>query len=206
MIIPAILEQDWSEIERKLKLCREFASAIHIDFIDGKFAPTTTFMDFEKFKPYSEYFLLEAHLMVEEPVNYLASLYRAGFKRFLGHIEKMPDQVDFIAKGEQLGAVGLALDLETPISAIKVSLNDLDQILLMSVKAGASGQKFDPGVLEKIKKLSDQSFSNIEVDGGINNETLGSARNNGANIFCVNSYLFSSSDLEDRYRKLQAFL
>src|SRR5690349_14801527 len=143
MIIPAILEKEWSDIEPKLEACREFANAIHVDFIDGKFAASTTFMDFEKFVPYSNYFLLEAHLMVENPVNYLASLSRAGFKRFLGHVEKMPDQVDFVAKGEQLGAVGLALDLQTPVSAISVSLNDLDQILLMGVKAGASGQQFD---------------------------------------------------------------
>ena len=206
MIIPAILEKDWSEIERKLEICREFANTIHIDFIDGKFAPPTTFMDFEKFKPCSEYFLLEAHLMVEEPVNDLASFSRAGFKRFLGHVEKMSDQIDFSAKGEQLGAVGLALDLQSSIDAIKVSLNDLDQILLMSVKAGASGQKFDESVLIKVKELVDKSFENIEIDGGINNETLGISKRNGANIFCVNSYLFSSPSVEDQYRKLQAFI
>lgn len=204
MIIPAILGKDWSAIEKKLKTCREFANTIHIDFIDGKFVPTTTFMDFSKFTPYSNYFLLEAHLMVEEPVNYLASLSRAGFKRFLGHVEKMSDQVDFVAKGEELGAVGLCLDLQTAVSEIKVPLEDLDQILLMSVKAGASGQSFDPSVIEKVKSLNSQSFENIEMDGGINNETLPAAKQAGASIFAVTSYLFGNSNPEDQFHKLQA--
>jgi len=204
VIIPAILEKDWDPIQKKLEVCREFANTIHVDFIDGKFAPTTTFMDFSKFAPYSNYFLLEAHLMVEEPVNYLASLSRVGFKRFLGHVEKMSDQVDFVAKGEELGAVGLCLDLATPVEAIKVSLDDLDQILLMSVKAGASGQTFDPSIIEKIKSLNSQSFENIEMDGGINNETLPAAKQEGASIFAITSYLFGSPNPQDQFHKLQA--
>lgn len=189
-IIPAILEKNWEEIEKKLEICREFTKTVHIDFIDGKFVENTTFLEFEPFKKYSEYFFLEAHLMVEEPASYLDKLFSAGFKRFLGHVEKMSDQVEFIAKGEQLGAVGLALDIETPVSDIKVSLEDLDQILLMSIVAGASGRPFDNRVLPKIEKLKEFGFDNIELDGGINNETLPLAKNAGANLFCVTSYLF----------------
>src|SRR3989344_9689598 len=140
MIIPAILEKDWKEIEKKLEICREFANSVHIDFIDGKFADNMSFLDPQPFKKYSEYFTLEAHLMVEDPVKYLDNLSNAGFKKFTAHVEKMSNQVEFVAKGEQLGSVGLALDLNTPVSEIKVPLDDLDQILLMSVSAGASGQ------------------------------------------------------------------
>jgi ribulose-phosphate 3-epimerase len=203
MIIPAILEKDWEEIEKKLEICREFATHVHIDFIDGKFADNISFMDFEPFKKYSEYYSLEAHLMVDEPVNYLDKLVSAGFKTFLGHVEKMSDQIEFVAKGEELGEVGLAIDIDSSIDKISVSLDDLDRILLMSVKAGKSGQTFNPHIEGKIKKLRSKYLGNIEVDGGINAETFLTAKNAGATAFCVTSYLFRENPSEN-FRKLEA--
>lgn len=203
MIIPAILEKNWEEIEKKLIVCQEFANTVHIDFIDGKFAPNTTFLDFEPFKNYSNYFTLEAHLMTEEPINYLDRLFNAGFKRFIGQVEKMADQITFVAKGESLGAVGLALDLSTPISEIKVSLDDLDQILLMSVPAGESGQIFNSSIIEKITTLHSKYLGNIEIDGGINNQTLLFAKNVGVSMFCVTSFLFRDNP-EEQFRILES--
>lgn len=205
MIIPAILEKDWESIEKKLEICREFARTIHIDFIDGKFNPNGSFLEFEPFKKYSDYFELEAHLMVEEPVNYLSRLSSVGFKRFVGHVEKMSDQIEFVASGELLGAVGLALDLQTPFDAIKVSLDDLDQILLMSVNAGKSGQTFDNSIIEKIKSLRSKYLGNIEIDGGINDQTLSFAKTAGANTFCVTSFLFKE-DPKEQFRLLESLV
>lgn len=190
MIIPTILEKTWEEVDVKFRIYKKFAKAVHVDFIDGKFVDNTTFLEFESFKKYSDYFFLEAHLMVEEPINYLEGLSKAGFRRFLGHVEKMSDQAEFVAKGEALGAVGLALDIETPVSAIKVPYEDLDQVLLMSIVAGASGRPFDQRVLPKIRSLKDQGFLNIQIDGGVSDQTLPILKNAGANIFCVNSFLF----------------
>ncbi|MDO8599970.1 MAG: hypothetical protein Q7R44_00980, partial [bacterium] len=150
MIIPTILEKTWEDVEAKFKIYEKFAKGVHVDFIDGKFEKNLTFLDPAPFSKYSSYFELEAHLMVEEPINYLEGLSKAGFKRFLGHVEKMSDQVEFVAKGKSLGIVGLALDITTPVSAIKVPNEDLDQILLMSIVAGASGRPFDQRVLPKI--------------------------------------------------------
>lgn len=203
MIVPAILETNWEEIQTKLELCREFAKVIHVDFIDGKFSESKTFLEIEPFKDYSDYFTLEAHLMVEEPINYLDNLSKGGFKKFVGQVEKMSDQVEFIAKGESLGAIGLALDLKTPISEIKINLNDLDQILLMSVMAGKSGQIFDNSVIEKIKELRNLFFGDIEIDGGINAETLTISKQAGAKMFCVNSFLFKENP-EEQFRLLQS--
>jgi ribulose-phosphate 3-epimerase len=202
MIIPAILEKDWVELQKKLEICREFASSIHVDFIDGKFVDNTSYLEFENFKKYSEYFNFEAHLMVEEPIEYLEKLSNAGFKTFLGHIEKMHDQVEFVAKAEALGEVGLALDLHTSLDDIKVSLDDLDRILLMSVVAGKSGQEFDESVLEKIKSLRSKYLGNIEIDGGVNDKTLPPAKAAGVNSFCVTSYLFKENPVEN-FRKLE---
>jgi len=205
MIIPAILEKDWEEIEKKLETCREFAKTVHIDFIDGKFVDDASFQNLEPFKKYSEYFNLEAHLMVEEPINYLEKLSNAGFKRFIGHVEKMSDQVSFVAKGERLGAIGLALDVNTSLDSIEINLDDLDMVLLMSVVAGKSGQEFDPRVLEKIKTLRSGYLGKIEIDGGINDVTLSEAKDAGADDFCVTSFLFTD-DPKHRFRTLENLL
>lgn len=203
MIIPTILEKSWEEIEAKFKIYEKFAKSVHIDFIDGKFEENTTFLDPSPFSKYSEYFDLEAHLMVEEPIDYIDNLSKAGFKTFLGHIEKMSDQVEFVAKGEALGAVGLALDIDTEVSDIKVSYEDLDRILLMGIHAGASGRPFDERVYGKIKEVSDSNFTKIQIDGGVNDETLPKLRENGASMFCVNSFLFKG-DPKEQFSKLSS--
>lgn len=205
MIIPTILEKSWEEIEAKFEIYKNFASVVHVDFIDGKFAPEKTFLDPQPFSKYSKYFKLEAHLMVDEPAFYLEKLSQAGFKTFLGHVERMNDQVQFVTRGQELGAVGLALDIETSIEEIKVSLEDLDQILLMGIIAGASGRPFDQRVIPKIKSLSDKDLINIEIDGGMNDQTLPLVKNAGASMFCVNSFLFKG-DPEKQFRLLQSIL
>lgn len=205
MIIPTILEKSWEEIEKKFEIYKGFTKSVHIDFLDGKFEENTTFLDPEPFSKYSNYFDLEAHLMVEEPIKYIENLSKAGFKTFLGHIEKMSDQVEFVSRGQELGGVGLALDIETPITDIKVSYEDLDRILLMGIHAGASGRPFDEKVFEKIGVLKNSNFTNIEIDGGVSEVTLPKLKGKGANMFCVNSFLFKD-DPRKQFELLQSQL
>lgn len=205
-IIPGILEKDWVEIERKIDLVKPFAKAIHIDIIDGRFSPNTTFLDPKPFSKFSREVLLEAHLMVEEPINYLKPFADAGFKRFLGHIEMMSDQVEFVAQGQILGEVGLAVDGPTSLQSVKVPLDDLDCVLIMAIKAGEAGQKFIPKHLKKIediRKMPNGEFAQIEVDGGINDKTVVEAKSFGANRFVANSFLFNSKDPKAQYRLLE---
>lgn len=191
-IIPGILENSWQEIEKKLELVKPFAKTVHIDLIDGKFAPQKTFLEPEPFKKYSNDFLLELHLMVDEPIDYLKPFANAGFTRFVGHIEKMKDPIEFIAQGQLLGEVGLAIDGPTPIDRLDdLNLEDLDEIIIMTIKAGSAGQQFQSELLEKVRELRRVApFLPIEVDGGINNETILQAIESGANRFIANSYLF----------------
>jgi len=191
-VIPGILEKEWTVIEGKIKNYSTFVNKIHVDFIDGKFAPNTTFMDFAKFLPYSRNLFLEAHLMVEEPINYLKPLSDAGFKRFVGHVEKMSDQIEFVVKAQEFGEVGLALDFKTPADEIKVSLEDLDTVLIMGVNAGSSGQPFLTDCLPKINQIRTKSLVNIEVDGGINDGNIAQIASAGANIFISTSYIFQN--------------
>jgi len=204
-VIPGILEKDWPAIEMKIQQVLPFAKAIHIDVIDGKFAPNTTFLDPAPFKKYTYDIPFELHMMVEEPINFLDSWADAGFRRFIGHIEKMSDQVEFVAKAQLLGEVGLGVNQDSELDSVEVPLNDLDVLLFMTVKAGASGQEFEEKNLDKIKKAREKSFVPIEVDGGINDQTLLRAKESGADRFVATSFIFKETP-QEQYKILQETL
>lgn len=202
-IIPGILEKDWVEIDKKIEKILPFSKTIHIDLIDGKFAENSTFIDPKPFSKYAKDVYLELHMMVEEPINYLKPWADAGFKRFIGHVEKMSDQIEFVAQAQILGEVGLAVDESTPLDAIKVSFDDLDVLFFMTVKAGASGQTFEEECLEKVRKAREKTNIPIEVDGGVNDKTIIQAKDAGVSRFVVTSFIFQSQDPEVQYKKLQ---
>jgi ribulose-phosphate 3-epimerase len=201
-ILPGILEKEWGEIEKRFEAYRGIAAGVHVDLIDGKFAANTTFLDPVPFKKYSQDFLLELHMMVEDPIQYLKPFADAGFARFVGQIEKMPDQVAFVAQGQLLGEVGLGIDADTPVDAIKVPLDDLDSILVMAVKAGFSGQGFLERSLEKVQELSLKTIIPIEVDGGVNDKIIGMGCRAGAERFVATSFLFSAGTPAEQYKIL----
>ncbi|RJQ38402.1 hypothetical protein C4559_01250 [Candidatus Microgenomates bacterium] len=203
-IIPGILEKDWAEIERKINLVLPFAKTIHIDIIDGKFAPNTTFLDPAPFKKYANDVFLELHMMVENPIQYLKPWADAGFRRFIGHIEKMPDQVEFVAQGQLLGEVGLALDGPTSLDQMKVPLDDLDNIFFYtSERVGFSGPPFLPEKLSKLREIRGKNLTiPIEVDGGINEKTIVLTKNAGANRFAATSAIYKGGNPREQYKKL----
>lgn len=207
-ILPGILEKDWSEIERKLETVRPFAKSIHVDIIDGKFAPNTTFLDPKPFAKYAKDFFLELHMMVDDPLVYLEPFAAAGFQRFLGHIEEMPDQAAFVAKAQHYGEVGLVLDGPTPLDAINVPLADLDTLLIFTAeKAGFSGQPFQEDRLEKIKQLHEElPFLPLEVDGGTSQQTITQSAKAGATRFVATSALFTSGNSEEAYHALSSLV
>jgi ribulose-phosphate 3-epimerase len=203
-ILPGILEKEWEPIERKLKLVKPFAKAVHIDLIDGKFAPNTTLLDPTPFKQYADTFFLELHMMVEEPISYLDKWADAGFRRFIGHVEHMSDQGEFVAKGENLGEVGLAVDAKTPLDAITVPYYDLDAILVMTVNAGFSGQSFLPECLNKVRQIKQRDFTEIiQIDGGVTDIVIPDAKKAGVSRFVATSFLFKSDHPLKQYERLQ---
>jgi len=204
-IIPGILEKEWSEIEKKLEIVKSFAKTVHIDFIDGKFDPNTTFLNPSPFSKYAQDLFLEAHLMVDDPILYLEPLAKAGFRRFIGHIEKMPDQAEFVAKAEVLGEVGLAIDSPTDLSELKVPYDDLDCVMIMMIKAGQSGQEFNPEYLKKVEAIRNvESLLPIEIDGGVNDKTILLAKNAGVNRFISTSFIFNAQSPKEQYNLLQS--
>jgi len=206
-VIPGILEKDWSEIERKINIAKQFSKVIHIDIIDGKFVPNTTFLDPSPFAKFKGEVFFELHMMVENPLRYLKPFADAGFKRFIGHVEsfKRPqEQVEFVAKTQELGEVGLAIDGPTDLSAIKVLYSDLDCVLIMTIKAGESGQLFGTEYLKKVEMLKRAHHDmKIEVDGGINDQTIIEAKNAGATRFVANSFIFKAQNPQEQYNLLK---
>ena len=129
-IIPGILEKDWSAVESKLEQIKTFTNTAHIDIIDGKFVNNRTFFDPEPFGKYAAELFLELHMMVVDPVELVESWAAAGFRRFLGHVEHMSSQKEFVEEAKKYGEAGLALDGPTHISQIKVPFEQLDSILV----------------------------------------------------------------------------
>lgn len=204
-IAVGILEKDWSEIEKKLEQAKGFAKTIHVDLIDGTFAPNNTFMDPKPFEKYAKDFDLELHMMVENPIQYLKPFGEAGFKRFYGHVEKMPNITDFIAEGQLYGEVGLALDGPTNLTALQdINFDDLDCVLIYTCeRVGFAGAQFDEVKLQKVKELHAKSMIPIEVDGGMKDTTILFAKNAGAVRFVATSFIWNSEDPKAAYEKLQ---
>jgi ribulose-phosphate 3-epimerase len=203
-ILPGILEHSWEAIEQKLLLSQSFASSVHIDIIDGEFVNNITFLDPAPFTPFSKKLTLELHMMVKNPIQYLQPFANAGFTRFLGHIEMMEDQREFIREAKQYGEAGLAIDGPTPLEKITVPFDSVDSFLIYtSERVGFSGPEFVPERLQKIRDLHTKTPALIEVDGGINANTLPLAREAGASRFAVTSFLFAHSDPQSQYIQLQ---
>lgn len=204
-IIPGILEQEWGKIEEKIDIISSFGNckSVHIDILDGVFAPNKTWLDPSPFQKFAKNFTLEAHMMVDNPIQYIEPFAQAGFTRFIGQVEKMPDQVAFVAKAEHYGEVGLAVDSPTPIDAIIVNLEDLDFVFVMTVKAGFSHQSFLPDMLKKVEAVRKKDeWIPIEVDGGINDKTIIKAQKAGSNRFVSTGHLFGSNNPQDQYEHL----
>lgn len=191
-IIPDVLEVDVSDIAQKVELVKESFERFHVDIIDGLFVDNLTVslgdlkgIDFGELK-------LDLHLMVDDPVAWVEECVELKPGRVIGQIERMGSQREFVdwVKGYEVG-VGLAVDLYTPVSSIEMEvLSDVDVVLLMSVKAGNSGQKFEKTVIKKIEKLREGYDGLIMVDGGMNDKTYEKVIEAGADEVAMNSYLW----------------
>ncbi|MCJ7827757.1 hypothetical protein MUP65_01255, partial [Patescibacteria group bacterium] len=144
---------------------------------------------------------LDVHLMVRDPREYLKRYQSLRVKRVVAQIEPMIEggQLEYCYQASRAGLIpGLAVDLPTPVSKLEqLALEKTQLVLLLGVKAGLSGQKFDPIVLEKVKRLAALKKEKslpflIGMDGGINPSLVSSLVKAGVDELCVTSYLFGS--------------
>lgn len=207
-IIPAILTLDKAELEEKIILLEGITQRVQIDIVDGKFANNKT-IEPDVLGEIDTNLKIDFHLMCKEPSDWIESCIRGMADRIIGQIEMMNDQVEFVGRVQEAGLlVGLAVDIETPISDIDpVILTNLDVVLVMSVKAGFGGQPFDKRALDKIKELDeiriqDSTPFRICVDGGINESNIVEVRRAGADEVAIGEHLFKE-DLSTHIKKLQ---
>ena len=179
------------------------ADLIHLDVMDGHFVPNLT-MGSQLIKSIRRYTKLpfDVHLMLTHPQDYIDVFVDAGADLITVHIEvderpaKLIDQIK--KRGVQ---VGIALCPQTPVSAVEPYLTDIDLVLPMSVKPGFGGQSFEMDTLGKIDHLRERIQTQnidaeIEVDGGINQETAALVGHHGATILVAGTAIFRSDDLQ----------
>lgn len=202
-IIPAILEHEFPEIERKIHLVENLVKWIQIDLADNTLVPNITFLDPTSFKGIKTTVNLELHLMVKNPLKYLDPFAASGFKRFYAHVEGEFVE-EFIEEGLRLGVeVGLAIDGPTPFTAIHKYLDNIDGILVMAIDAGFSGRPFRDDTLEKIKQIRDiDAEIPICVDGAMDDVNSAKVIEAGATRINSNSYIFEEENVEEKIRTL----
>lgn len=214
-VIPAILTNNEDEFGKLANESSEYLGSypnkLHIDVIDGVFAENISILPDLPEKPGEGSVVIargvDIHLMVNEPIEWIAKCSKSfHVERIIGHVEMMSDQEKFVEEVRNVRKVGLAIDLDTPISRIADRLfNKLDLVLVMSVKAGFGGQKFNVSALEKVKHLNhlrkEKGYKyKIGVDGGVTPDNIKLIVEAGADEVCVGRRLFDG-DLAGNIQK-----
>lgn len=203
-IAPSILSADFTRLGEEIKEVEKAgADYIHIDVMDGHFVPNITIgpMVVKAARRITE-MPLDVHLMISDPDRFIDLFAEAGANIITVHAETVNHLHRTIQHIRDRGvSPGISLNPATPLDVLEYVLADIDLVLLMTVNPGFEGQKFIPEVIPKIKKLREKIDRNglnseIEVDGGINSETIGVVSSAGADVFVAGSAIFYSKDYE----------
>lgn len=207
-IAPSILAANFSCLEEEIKLIdKAGCDYIHCDIMDGHFVPNISFgPDIVKnIKSFTKK-IIDVHLMINPVLEYIEKFAVAGADIITFHIEADKDPLSIINKIKEFNIkAGIAIKPGTPASSIEKILKYIDLVLIMTVEPGFGGQKFLNSQLKKIqeiKKLVNKMSLkiDIEVDGGINNETGKNCIKEGANILVAGSYIFNESKNNYKYK------
>ncbi len=207
---PSIYAADFSRLGEQLGALVEVgARAFHFDAGDGRFIPEITVgpVVIASIAPLVHGWgaVLDCHLMVEEPERHFGSVAKAGGDSVTFHVEACADPARAIAEARSLGlGVGLAFSPDTPVEAAAAVAEDADLVLCMSIHPGYSGQAFMPEATSRIAELRAlvPETTRVQVDGGINQDTIGPAREAGADLLVAGSAVFWHDDPAGAYMKL----
>ena len=213
ILLPSILSADFTKLGEEIEtIDNAGAEYIHVDVMDGMFVPSISYgMPVIKSIRKSTGKVFDVHLMISEPIRYIADFAASGADMITVHVEACSDVVATIEKiREYKLKVGITLNPDTPVSAIKPYLNRVDMVLIMSVNPGFGGQKFITSSVDKIKevkRLRDElnlSYD-IEVDGGINIDNLATVLEAGANVIVAGSAIFRG-DAAENVKKFKSIM
>jgi len=211
-IAPSILSADFTRLGEQIEAAeRGGATLIHVDVMDGHFVPNLTVgIPVVRSLARATRLPLDAHLMISEPGRYAEQFVEAGAQMVSVHIEADPHihrtLMGIRAKGGQAGVV---INPATPLAALDEALQFADYVLVMSVNPGFGGQKFIPTSVEKVRRLrrliEERGLNvRIEIDGGIDPETIGTVAAAGAEIMVAGTAVFGQPDPAQAVRDLLA--
>lgn len=210
-IAPSILSADFAKLGQEVKdISAKGADYIHVDVMDGSFVPNITIGHevVKAIRPHSS-LPFDVHLMIQNPDLHVENFAAAGADIITIHDEAVVHLHRSIQKIKSLGKkAGVSIVPSTNESALDYVLEDLDLVLVMSVNPGYGGQKFITSQLRKIESLANKIAKlgkeiDLQVDGGINDQTAKQVINAGANVLVAGSYIFGSKDHSEAIRKLR---
>lgn len=203
-ISPSILSSDYGNLSSELKRMEACgADMLHIDVMDGHFVPNITLgAPIVKCIRKSSTLPFDVHLMISDPYKYIHDFVNAGSDIITFHAEADSDiekTIDLIlASGKK---AGLSVKPKTPVEAVYPYLDKLSMVLVMTVEPGFGGQSFMEDMMPKVSAVRSEIDRrgldiDIQVDGGINKDTISIAAKAGANVFVSGNAIFSSDDAE----------
>ncbi|MCO7127881.1 ribulose-phosphate 3-epimerase [Sporolactobacillus shoreicorticis] len=209
-ILPSILSANFAHLAGDVQEIEHDVDLIHVDVMDGHFVPNITIgAPVVKALKKETHVAQDVHLMVEEPAGLLTDFLEAGADMISVHVEACKHLHRAIQIIKDGGAkAGVVLNPSTPASALEAIVADVDYVLVMTVDPGFGGQTFIYSMIDKIKAvheliISKKSSAVIEVDGGINAETLPLCLEAGASLFVAGSAVFNS---KDRHAAIKALI
>lgn len=194
-IAPSILAADFADLAAAIEPVAA-VELLHLDVMDGRYVPNISFGQpvIRSLDDHWDHYF-DTHLMIERPGRYVEDFADVGVDRYTVHADACEDTAAVIDAVDDAGMdAGLAINPDDDLATIEPYLDDVDVVIVMAVQPGFGGQSFTPETIERVERLDAMADVEIEVDGGIDEETGRQCANAGVDTFVIGSSLFGRDD------------